>query len=438
MTRGVLLVVPTVGVVVALLAALTPAPVGVIIGGVVGVLGAAVMWAVERNRLIELARTVNDWVGRRHHDPVQPPPGPAWRQLAISLNALGAAYARRGARLDRARQQRERLVDALPDPGLLFDEEGYLVRANPAARSRFEIPDAGPRTAAQTLGGAQLSEAVTEAREAGRTITMDTEHGDRAYSVLATPVGDEVLLLITDRTEREHVDAVRRDFVANASHELKTPVAGIQALAEALEVTVGRDAERARSLVDRLAAESQHLGNLVRDLLDLRRLEEVRSEVGRTPVDLAAVVRDEAQRVSRRAGEREVTVDVGVPDRATLVGTEDDLRLIVANLLDNAVVYNRPGGRVEVDLERADGAWRLRVVDNGIGIARGNLDRIFERFYRVDVDRSRETGGTGLGLALVRHATQRHGGTVSVDSILGQGTTVTVVLPVEPRGRSRT
>lgn len=438
MTRGVLLVVPTVGVVVALVAALTPVPVGVIVGAVVGVLGAAVMWAVERNRLIGLARTINDWVGRRHHEPVELPPGPAWRQLAVSLNALGAAHARRGTRLDRARQQRERLVDALPDPGLLFDKEGYLVRANPSARNRFEIPDAGPRTAAQTLGGAQLSEAVTEARQSGRTITMDTEHDGRGYSVLATPVGDEVLLLITDRTEREHVDAVRRDFVANASHELKTPVSGIQALAEALEVTVGRDAERARSLVGRLAAESRRLGNLVRDLLDLSRLEEGRPGTGRTSVDLAAVVRDEVERVSRRAGEREVTVDLEAPERATLVGREDDIRLIVANLLDNAVVYNRPGGRVEVDLERADGAWRLRVRDTGIGIARGDLDRIFERFYRVDVDRSRETGGTGLGLALVRHAAQRHGGSVSVDSILGEGTTFAVVLPVEPRGRSRT
>ncbi|MBW3562503.1 MAG: two-component sensor histidine kinase [Actinobacteria bacterium] len=401
-------------------------------GALIGLVTGGGLWLAERARVRDLAREVNEWLGGQGRDPVRVPDTAGWDQLAVSLNALGAAYSRRGARLSRARGSREQLVDALPEAALLFDEDGYLVRANPVARERFTIAPSAARTAAQTLGSPRLSDAVSEARDAERAVRLELSIQDRELVAVAAPVGDEVLLVVSDQTARRRVDAVRRDFVANASHELKTPVSGIQALAEALEVTIDRDPDRSQALVRRLSGEAERLGKLVHHLLDLRRLEEDRPAAERRSVDLAELLRAEIDRVAPGAEQRGLEVRVDVPDRAVVVGIEDDLRLIAANLLDNAVGYNQPGGQLRITLERIDAAWQLQVADTGIGIAQHDLDRIFERFYRVDVARSRATGGTGLGLSLVRHAVERHGGSVSVDSILGEGSTFTVTLPIEP------
>ena len=223
---------------------------------------------------------------------------------------------------------------------------------------------------------------------------------------------------------------MRRDFVTNASHELKTPVAGIQVLAEALDVIFDRDRGRARDLVRRLHDEAERLGRLVHELLDLRRLEEDGVSAHRTPVDLAALIRTVAMRAAATAAKAGVEVRLDLPDRAVVAGVGEDLRLVFANLLDNAIDYNRPGGHVEVALRPGQGQWTAYVRDTGIGMPRQELDRIFERFYRVDVARSREMGHTGLGLAIVKHAVEQHGGRIAVDSLLGEGTTFTVVLPV--------
>jgi signal transduction histidine kinase len=353
------------------------------------------------------------------------------RQVARQVRIQERAGEELGARLRRSRALREELVERLPDPALLFGADGHLVRANPSARERFGAGALEPLTPTQVSGSPDLARAVDEARHRGGSVELEVRLGDRDLAALAAPIGDEVLLVLADRTARRRVDAVRRDFVANASHELKTPVSGIQALAEALTVTAGRDPERARALAERLGGEAARLATLVHTLLDLRRLEED-GDLAAVPVDLVAVVRSEVERVRPLADDRQLDVVVDLPERAVVAGVEEDLRLIAANLLDNAVGYNRPGGEVRVALRRRDAAWELEVADTGIGIARSDVDRVFERFYRVDVARSRATGGTGLGLSIVRHAAERHGGTVTVDSILGEGSTFTVVLPVEP------
>ncbi len=428
MTRTAVLIIPAATLVAAILAG-GPAAAAVIVGLVVGAVAASVAWTLQRRRLTALADEINRWMALEEHQPVRVPTGAIWQPLAVALNVLGASYDRRGRRLRRARQRRVQLVDALPEPAFLVDEDGYVLKANQAARRRFGIPQASSLTAAQALASAHVARAVQEARDIGDRVDVDVELGGSELSVVAVPVGDEVLLLLSDRGERRRVEAVRRDFVVNATHELKTPVAGIQALADALDVTVGRDPDRAGELVRRLGEEAARLAQLVHDLLDLRRLEEDSDTPGRAPVDLAALVRRETDRLRPVAGERDVAVTMDLPDRAVVTGDEDDLRLIVANLLDNAVGYNRPGGDVHVQLERSDGAWVLHVRDSGIGVARHDLDRIFERFYRVDVARSRATGGTGLGLSIVRHAVERHGGSLHVDSVLGEGSEFTVVLP---------
>ncbi|MFN2556160.1 MAG: sensor histidine kinase [Nitriliruptorales bacterium] len=435
MTRALLVLVPLATGLASIVGTRLPAPLAAVVGVALG-LGAAVwLWSREQRRVDGMARAINRWLGLAQHAPLRVPGGASWQHLAVAVNALGAAYSRRGERLERERHVRNEFVEALPEPALLFDREGHLVHANEATRDRFHLGAQQVLTAAQSLGSGQLAQAVDEAISLGRKVEMEAQVGGRELVALAAPVGDEVLLVISDRTEHRRVDALRRDFVANASHELKTPVSGIQALSEALSVTVDRDPERARVLVERLGGEAERLGKLVRDLLDLHRLED-EAGLRRGLVDLAALIRREVERLGPVGAETGVSVATDLPDRALLGGVEEDLRLIVANLLENAVGYNRPGGSVAVRLHRVDGAWQLDVEDTGIGIPRHDLDRIFERFYRVDVARSRATGGTGLGLSIVRHAAERHGGKVTVDSVLGEGSTFHVVLPVEPeRGR---
>jgi signal transduction histidine kinase len=323
------------------------------------------------------------------------------------------------------------LLDALPEPALLFDAELRLAATNEASRALLGVRDE-PYTPTQALGTARLADLVEEAAAAGRTVRMETVLDGRDLEVTAAPVDDHTLLLLRDQTDRQRIDAVRRDFVTNASHELKTPVTGIQTLAEALEVTIERrDHDRSRELAARLTDEAGRMGRLIRELLSLRRLED-EGERSRAPVDLSALVATETERVRERAAHRGIRLECDLPETAIVSGTEADLRLVVSNLLDNAVGYNHDEGTVVVALRPHEGAWRLRISDTGIGIPRQDLDRVFERFYRVDVARSRAEGGTGLGLSIVRHAVERHGGSVRVTSLLGEGTTFVVELPVEP------
>lgn len=357
------------------------------------------------------------------------------RERERTVRRLEQSLERRVSEVAVERVRIERLLERLPLAVLLFTPSG-LAYANPAARELFPAAAAG-RSPLRVMTLRALADAVTEARASGHTVHLDVERDERWLSARALVTAEgEVALVVTDQTDARRVEAVRRDFVVNASHELKTPVASIQILADTLEMALARAPEDAAGMVQRLRAEAVRMGQLVRDLLDLARLEEEGAE-RRERVDLAALVREQVEQVRRDAVERQVEVALDVPPGLSLVGVPEDLRLMVANLLENAVRYNRPGGRV---LVRARGDGRqvvIEVVDTGLGLADADRARVFERFYRVDRARSREAGGTGLGLALVRHAAERHGGDVSVDSVLGEGSTFRVSLPVAAGAEGR-
>lgn len=430
MTARLILVVPLLAGASAWLGTVTPWWAAVPLSAVAGFIIANQVWAVHRSRIRAVAHAVNSWMGESGHVPVEVPGAPHWQELAVAVNALGAAFERRGVKLRRERPWRAQLVDAITVPALLFDDEGQLIAANGPARSQLRLPADQRLTAVQALGSPALADAVRVAREIAQPVEVEARVDERDVRGVASPVGDEVLLVLADRTAQRQLGRIRRDFVANASHELKTPVAGIQSLADALEVVVD-DPDRTRQVAGRIREEAARLGQLVHDLLDLQRLEDPSGEEPQ-PVDLAQVVRDEADRCRDDAGSRGVTIAVEVPERAVVVAYADDLRLIVSNLLRNAVQYNVDGGRVDATLVKRDAAWELQVRDTGIGMPSDAVPRIFERFFRVDVARSREAGGTGLGLSLVRNAAERHGGRVSAESLLGEGSTFRVVLPVEP------
>jgi two-component system, OmpR family, sensor histidine kinase SenX3 len=232
--------------------------------------------------------------------------------------------------------------------------------------------------------------------------------------------------------ELQRVNKIRRDFVANVSHELKTPATSLRLLAESLEATMDEDPGQARLFAAQLKRETERFSQLINDLLDLARLESQERVENPVPVDVRSILMSVLADMRRVARKKNITIQwkrFGRAAQYTVYGDETQLTSMFTNLVDNAVKYTPSGGRVEVTGGSEGSEIVIRVSDTGIGIPEGKLPRIFERFYRVDKARSKETGGTGLGLSIVKHVAENHGGRVTVESALGEGSTFTVYLP---------
>lgn len=345
-------------------------------------------------------------------------------------SALGDIVSDLGGRMSQAEEASETLkvvLAAIPQGTVLFDEAGEVIYANPVAGDILgSVP---PRLGA--ISPLQLQDAVREARSSGVQKVREVDHGlpVRRIRAVATPLGADgrVLLVIVDITERVRVESMRRDFVANASHELKTPVATIAAAAEALQIALSRNDPDVERFAHRIDSAARQLDRLVGDLLDLSRLEQETPEL--RPVQLDEIARSEVERSRGRLEDNGLVVEVST-EAVTVMGDERGLATAVRNLIDNAVRHTPAGGRITVAVGAEGNTAMLRVSDTGEGIPTTDLDRVFERFYRVDTARSRDTGGTGLGLAIVRHVAETHGGRASVSSELGRGSTFTVTLPL--------
>ena len=349
------------------------------------------------------------------------------RALESDLRHSSEALSRQEHTAREEHQVQDLILGSMQEGVLLFDGAGDTAFANAALEQHL----GGRPDGISQLYPPALREAVRGAGTERRVVTVEFERGEpiRWLRATAAPAGGEgsVLLVVSDVTETKRVEAVRRDFVANASHELKTPAASIQAAAETLVSVAARDPAAVPRFASQLEREALRLSRIVADLLDLSRLESG-SELGQ-PVRLDALVREEAERFEERCRETDLSLEIDAPAPASVSGSARDLSLLVRNLVDNAIRYTRPGGRITVTVVPGGAVAELRVADDGLGIPTRDLPRVFERFYRVDRARSRETGGTGLGLAIVKHVAENHGGNVEVTSELGRGSTFTVRLP---------
>ncbi|HVE64216.1 MAG TPA: ATP-binding protein [Mycobacteriales bacterium] len=322
----------------------------------------------------------------------------------------------------------EEALSTLAAGAVVLDGRDRVVLANRTAEELKLVRGRG-------LAIPALGRLVADLRRSGRPaeVELDMPGGPdlaavRVRAALAGTTGHAVLL-VDDITEARRVEAVRRDFVANVSHELKTPVGALALLAEAIHDGEG-DAETVRRFAGRMVHEAGRLSRLVQELIDLSRLQGAEASPAATVVRIDHVVREAVDRSRLRADAKQITLSAESDLALEVRGDESQLVTAIGNLLDNAIAYSAPGTRVALGVRRRDDVVEVTVTDEGIGIASDDLERIFERFYRADPARSRETGGTGLGLAIVKHIAGNHGGRVTVWSVEGTGSTFTVHLPL--------
>lgn len=331
------------------------------------------------------------------------------------------------------------LLEVLPFDAVVTTTDLRVVRASAAARAhRLVSGDRVVNVVAQRL----LSDVAAdgESREVELELPAPTlGRGPMPLRLRAVPVGARHLLLLAeDRAEARRVEAARRDFVVNASHELKTPVGALALLGDAI-AEAADDPEAVRRFAERIQVESQRLAALVRDILELSKVQSEGAFEAAEEVDVVAVVAEAVDRSRTTATARGIAIESS-GQAATVLGDHRMLVTAVRNLLDNAVAYSESGTRVAVATSVDDdrGTVDVAVVDQGIGIPASAQARVFERFYRVDPARARDTGGTGLGLSIVKHVVADHGGEVTLWSEPGHGSTFTIRLPLPPAVGPRT
>jgi two-component system sensor histidine kinase SenX3 len=323
-----------------------------------------------------------------------------------------------------------RTLAVLRSAAVVLDDDDTVVRASPPAFALGVVRDG-------MVVHAAVRDLIADVRRSGviRDEELELPRGPLSpgtimLQVRVAQVGPGLLVVLAeDRTQARRLEAIRRDFVVNVSHELKTPVGALSLLAETVQ-DAADDPETVRRFAGRMISEAQRLSALVQEILELSRLQVAGALKDIALVDVDAVVAESVDRARTGAAAKGMSFHVGGESGAQVFGDAAMLVQAVRNLLDNAVRYSPPSTTVGVGVRSHDGIVEIAVVDQGIGISAEEQDRVFERFYRVDPARSRETGGTGLGLSIVKHVAADHGGDVQVWSQPGRGSTFTLRLPV--------
>ena len=365
-------------------------------------------------------------------------------KIAGELGALASTFNKTAERLqgyldDNSKQTaRLQAVFGHTDNGLLLvDAENRVKMINPAACRILDIDGAVEKTLIEGTLKHDLSSLVERVSRTHEPAALDINLGptnEKAVHAYVTTVprpdgGTDVLVVLHDVTSLRKLDAIRQDFVANVSHELRTPLASIKAMAETIILRHSSSPDAVPGFAESIVQEADRMTLLAQDLLDLTQIETQRRDMTTETVDIRKTVDDIFGRLTSAAESKSITLNNEVEADEIIETNAGSLVQVLMNLIDNAIKYTPEGGIVTVQAEHASNHAAIRVIDDGIGIPAEDIPRIFERFYRVDKARSRESGGTGLGLAIVKHLCEQMGGSVSVKSEIGAGTTFSVLLP---------
>jgi len=400
------------------------------------------------NSLASFARFVGELSDER--EPVMPRLSfaPATEELASAAATLSTGWRRQRASIDNLAASAQAIVDGLPDPLVSVDRQRRIVRTNLAAALLLGSPGGTERDVSTVLRQPQLLAAIDALLETGSDGNFSRPEQSVVELVLAGPPeldmiahlrrlpraaadGSLALIVLHDTTALRRAERMRADFVANASHELKTPIAGLAGFIETLRGPAREDAVARERFLGIMAEQADRMRRLVDDLLMLSRIEQHEHARPAAAVDLAPVLRSVLDLLQLKASSRSVTIVLDIaPGLPRAVGDSDELTIVFQNLIDNAVKYARPATEVRV-IATPSGPDRVAIAvsDKGDGIPASHLPRLTERFYRVDAARSRQLGGTGLGLAIVKHVVNRHRGRLDIQSVPGEGSTFTVTLP---------
>ncbi|MDP9036070.1 MAG: ATP-binding protein [Myxococcota bacterium] len=358
-------------------------------------------------------------------------------ELGRALDRMAGSLAMTLGQLRAERDLQRRILEAMQEGVVVVNRDDRIVLVNPALRAMLLLgADAVGKLLIETVRSAQLGDLLLDAREASMPEPIEVEMPGlkpRRLLVHAAPLsGDDegLLVVFVDVTELRRLESLRRDFVANASHELRTPIAAVRSSTETLRSGALDDPSAAVRFVDIIERNAQRLQSLVEDMLELSKLESNEFKLKRERVELGGVVPIVLALFRERAEKKGVHLSADLPRASACVeGDPRAVEHVLSNLVDNAIKYCPRGTRVVVSASADDERLHLVVSDSGPGIPAEHLPRVFERFYRVDAGRSRELGGTGLGLSIVKHMVEAMRGRVTVDSEVGRGSTFTVSLP---------
>lgn len=352
--------------------------------------------------------------------------------LLSRIKQQNQTIAQQMAQLRQKQNEFTAITENMSEGFLLLDRQGRILSHNSGALRLLHAAAPEERASYLTLNRTERFRQAVDAALTGRRDEQLVDLGGRCCQLLANPVIQDgqvagAVLVILDVTEREQREELRREFTANVSHELKTPLTSISGIAEIIKGGLVKPQD-IPGFADDIYGEAQRMIRLVEDILRLSQLDEGGSSLQTEEVDLYHLAQEVAGRLTPAAVKGQVTLEVtGGPVRIS--GVRQLLDEMISNLCDNAIKYNRPGGRVTISVSRSDRGAELSVSDTGIGIPPEDQSRVFERFYRVDKSHSKEIGGTGLGLSIVKHGAAFHNAKVSLQSTEGEGTTVRLVFP---------
>jgi two-component system, OmpR family, phosphate regulon sensor histidine kinase PhoR len=367
---------------------------------------------------------------------------PPARRVGLALEQLFARQRALDHQVSQDAAEVRAVLAALTDGLLVVDSTQHILICNPAFEKLYgQSPIAAGKPLLDIIRDSDVIEPIRAALAQAKALVAEVSAPDRKkqLQLTAVPITQQngrtsgVVAVFHDISRLKQADEIRRDFVANVSHELRTPLSIFHGNLETLLEASDLDGDEIRHIYEVMKRHSDRLNLLVNDLLSLARLESKEANLQLAEINLRDFLEEVTRDWKKRLAGKNLRLDLQVPDNfPTLHADERRLEEVVHNLLDNAVEYSHQNGRILIHGHAPDQEIVLAVCDEGVGIAAADLPRIFERFYRADRARSRELGGTGLGLSIVKHIAQLHGGRVEADSVIGQGTTIRVILPNPP------